>query len=107
MKFWSSDKDTKPFSSLYLGFLQKGDYAMILTEKFSLLFGRNETRIGVWRCFEGVTRASKPVVWLAAILEFFFPKRLAHDLGENLNFGYFIVLGKIESKNGLCCFFEK
>jgi len=45
--------------------------------------------------------------WLAAILDFFFPKRLAHDLGENLNFGYFIVLGKIESKNGLwCCFGE-
>lgn len=52
----SNDKDTRPFSSPHLGFLRKGDYAVILTEKFSLLlFGRNEARNGVWGCFGMVT----------------------------------------------------
>lgn len=79
MMFWSSDKDTRPFSSPHLGFLQKGDYAMILTEKFSLLlFGKNEERNGVWGCFEGVTRASRPITKISILagrhFGLFFPE---------------------------------
>ena len=67
--FWSSDKDTRPSSSPHLGFLQKGDYAMILTEKCSLflLFGRNKARNGVWGCFKGVTRASRPITKISIL----------------------------------------
>ena len=66
--FWGSDKDTRPFSSPNLGFLHKGDYAMILTEKLSLLlFGRNEARNDVWGCFGRVTRASRPVTKISIL----------------------------------------
>ena len=65
-----------------LDFFRKGDYAMILTETFSLLlFGRNEPRNDVWGCFEGVTRATRPItkISISAGGHFgpFFPKEVS------------------------------